>query len=133
MLDDIIWHLGRPSRVTLFARNDHTPDVPAFSDNTLGVFEFERALAYVDFAAMERLLQDFFARSVWPIIEQPDARHDIHIVKATESSAIAADALARIRRAAGPHVHLHERDGGHWIHAERPDVIAALLLEHLPH
>jgi pimeloyl-ACP methyl ester carboxylesterase len=87
----------------------------------------------LDFAAMERLLQDFFACSVWPIIEQPDSRHDIHIVKATESNAIAADTLARIRRAAGPHVHLHEREGGHWIHAERPDVIAALLLEHLPH
>ena len=40
--------------------------------------------------------------------------------------------MARIGTAAGPHVHLHEREGGHWIHAERPDVVTALLLEHLP-
>jgi pimeloyl-ACP methyl ester carboxylesterase len=29
-------------------------------------------------------------------------------------------------------MHVHERDGGHWIHAERPDVVAALILEYLP-
>ena len=53
MLDQVVWHLGRPNRTTLFARNDHTPSVPTFADNTLGVFEFDRALAYVDIAAME--------------------------------------------------------------------------------
>src|SRR5215212_6736522 len=53
MLDQIVWQLGRPNRVTLFAGNDHTPGVPSFWDNTLGVFEFDRALAYVDIAAME--------------------------------------------------------------------------------
>jgi predicted dehydrogenase len=53
MLDQVVWHLGRPTRTTLFARNDHTSSVPSFADNTLGVFEFDRALAYVDIAAME--------------------------------------------------------------------------------
>jgi pimeloyl-ACP methyl ester carboxylesterase len=85
-----------------------------------------------DFDAMERLLRDFFSTAVWDVIESPDPQHDIHIVKATQSSAIAADTLARIRAAAGRHVHLHEREGGHWIHAERPALITALVLEHLP-
>jgi predicted dehydrogenase len=53
MLDQVVWHLGRPTRVTLFARNDATPDLPAFADNSLGVFEFARALAFLDIAAME--------------------------------------------------------------------------------
>jgi predicted dehydrogenase len=53
MLDQVVWHLGRPVRTSLFARNDATPSLPAFADNTLGVFEFERALAFVDIAAME--------------------------------------------------------------------------------
>jgi predicted dehydrogenase len=53
MLDQVIWHLGRPERVTLFARNDTTSEIPSFSDNTLGVFEFGRALAFLDIAAME--------------------------------------------------------------------------------
>lgn len=52
MLDQIVWVLGRPQRVSAVLRNDSS-DVPAFMDNTLGVFEFERALAFVDIAALE--------------------------------------------------------------------------------
>ncbi len=52
MLDQVVWLLGRPQRVTAFLRND-SGIVPAFQDNTLGVFEFERAIAFVDIAAME--------------------------------------------------------------------------------
>ncbi len=52
MLDQIVWLLGRPARVTSFMRNDD-PRVPGFVDNTLAVLEYERALAMVDIAAME--------------------------------------------------------------------------------
>ena len=86
----------------------------------------------LDFEAMERLLRDFFVVIAWPVLESPDPEHDIHIVKATRSNAIAPDTLERIRAASGPHVHLHEREGGHWIHAERPDAITELLLQYLP-
>ena len=52
MLDLVVWMLGRPARVTAFLRND-TGQVPAFSDNTVGIYEFDRAMAIVDIAAME--------------------------------------------------------------------------------
>lgn len=52
MLDQVVWLLGRPQRVTSFFHN-HDGIVPAFQDNTLGVFEYENALAFVDIAAME--------------------------------------------------------------------------------
>lgn len=52
MLDQICWMLGRPNKVTSFLRND-TGIVPELADNTLGVFEFDRAFAMVDIAAME--------------------------------------------------------------------------------
>ncbi len=52
MLDQVVWILGRPSRVTAFLRNE-TGEVPAFTDNGLGVFEYEHAMATVDIAAME--------------------------------------------------------------------------------
>ena len=52
MLDQICWLLGRPNKVTSFLRND-TGIVPAMMDNTLGVFEFDQAMAIVDIAAME--------------------------------------------------------------------------------
>jgi predicted dehydrogenase len=53
MLDQVVWLLGRPQKVTSFLRNDATPEIPAFADNGLGVFEFEQAMAFVDIAAME--------------------------------------------------------------------------------
>ncbi len=52
MLDQVVWILGRPARVTSFLRNE-TGEVPAFTDNGLGVFEYEQAMATVDIAAME--------------------------------------------------------------------------------
>ncbi len=52
MLDQVVWHLGRPRRVTSFFQNVSSKQV-VFQDNTLGVFEYDRALAFVDIAAME--------------------------------------------------------------------------------
>ncbi len=52
MLDQICWLLGRPNRVTHFMHN-HTGLVPEFMDNTLAVFEFDRAIAFLDIAAQE--------------------------------------------------------------------------------
>jgi predicted dehydrogenase len=52
MLDQIVWLLGRPQEVNAFRRNSSAA-VVGFDDNTLGVFGFERALAFIDIAAME--------------------------------------------------------------------------------
>jgi esterase len=86
----------------------------------------------LDFDAMERLLRDFFVTDLWSVLESPAPEHDIHILKASESSAISDAAVARIDAASGPQVHLHHRQGGHWIHAESPAVITELLVAALP-
>ncbi|MBI1294185.1 hypothetical protein GC175_04415 [bacterium] len=52
MLDQVVWLLGRPLRTTGFLHN-HSGAVPAFADNTLGVLEYEQALAFVDISALE--------------------------------------------------------------------------------
>ena len=52
MLDQVVWILGRPVKVTSFLRSD-ARSAAAFEDNTLGVFEFENALAFIDIAALE--------------------------------------------------------------------------------
>jgi predicted dehydrogenase len=52
VLDQVVWLLGRPVKVTSFLRND-SGKVPQFKDNTLGVFEFHNAIAFIDIAAME--------------------------------------------------------------------------------
>ena len=52
VLDQIVWLLGRPDKVSSFLRNDGS-QIPGFADNTLAVFEFQRAMAIIDIAAME--------------------------------------------------------------------------------
>ena len=52
MLDQIVWILGRPLKVTSFLRYDDSV-APGFEDNTLGVFEFRDSMAIVDIAAIE--------------------------------------------------------------------------------
>ena len=51
---------------------------------------------------------------------------------------ISAEAVARLAAleaasvAGRARVHLHHREGGHWIHAESPGVVVDLLAEWLP-
>ncbi len=52
MLDQVVWILGRPNRVTRFLQHA-TSETRGVMDNTLGVFEYDGAIATVDIAAME--------------------------------------------------------------------------------
>lgn len=52
MLDQVLWLLGYPGKVTAFLRND-SDLVPDFTDNSLVVLEFDQAMAMIDIAATE--------------------------------------------------------------------------------
>ena len=52
VLDQILWLLGRPEKVTSFLRNDGD-SVEPFKDNTLTVYEFENAMAFISISALE--------------------------------------------------------------------------------
>ncbi|MFC1719136.1 Gfo/Idh/MocA family oxidoreductase, partial [Candidatus Poribacteria bacterium] len=52
LIDIVIALLGRPDKVNSFLRND-LGITPEFSDNTMAVFEYEKAMATVESAAME--------------------------------------------------------------------------------
>lgn len=52
VLDQIVWTLGRPNKVTSFLRED-VNKTNGFANNSLGVFEYKNAMAIVDIAAME--------------------------------------------------------------------------------
>ena len=92
----------------------------------------------LDFDVMERLLHEFFQTSLWHVLDPGAAGHDIHVLKATQSSVISPGVVARLTdlqehpRAGAARVHLHHREGGHWIHAESPEVVVDLLAEWLP-
>jgi predicted dehydrogenase len=61
VLDQIVWLLGRPHKVTAFLRNDggcighesRTGTVSEFHDNTIAVLEYDKAMALVEIAALE--------------------------------------------------------------------------------
>lgn len=92
----------------------------------------------LDFDVMEQLLHDFFETSLWSVLEPGAPGHDIHVLKATQSRVISPATVDRLTQLeAHPvdghaRVHLHQRDGGHWIHAESPEVVVELLADHLP-
>ena len=52
VLDQVVWILGRPNRVTGFLQHAAS-EAPGVMDNTLGVLEYDNAIATVDIAAME--------------------------------------------------------------------------------
>ncbi|HEV2356580.1 MAG TPA: alpha/beta hydrolase [bacterium] len=83
----------------------------------------------LDFAALEELLRDFFRSDLWNVVEHAPAGVDLHFVAATRSSVIGESSAARLEaiRRTGGRVVLHRVDGGHWLNADNPDALVALL------
>jgi pimeloyl-ACP methyl ester carboxylesterase len=88
----------------------------------------------LDWDAMDALLRDFFVSDLWPVVEAPPPGVALHFVKATESSRLSEAACARIEAAgrATDRVHLHRVEGGHWVHADDPEAVTALLAASVP-
>lgn len=87
----------------------------------------------LDFDVVEALLRDFFRRDLWDVVESPPEPLEVHVVKAEASSVLSEEDVARIGEAAARtgRVHLHRVRGGHWVNADNPEAIHALLLRHL--
>lgn len=82
---------------------------------------------------MEALLRSFFETDAWDAVEAPSPGTQVHLVKAAESSILTPAACDRIE-AAGlrtGQARLHRVAGGHWVNADNPDALQALLKEHL--
>ena len=52
MVDQMVWILGRPNKITSFLREDFVK-TNGFANNTLGVFEYDNSMAIIDIASME--------------------------------------------------------------------------------
>ena len=88
----------------------------------------------IDIADMEAMLLDFFHGDLWCVVEDPPENLQVHMVKAEESSVLVPAACLRVEEAERRtgRVHLHRIAGGHWVNAENPDALLALLREKLP-
>jgi pimeloyl-ACP methyl ester carboxylesterase len=83
-----------------------------------------------DVDAIEALMRDFFRTDLWDVVESPPVGIEIHFIRATRSSVLSDEAAARVRAAGG--ASLHDVAGGHWLNADAPDALVALLAETLP-
>lgn len=84
--------------------------------------------------ALEALLGDFFRRDLWPVVEDPPAGLEVHVVKAEGSDVLAEEDARRVAEAGERHgrVELHRLDGGHWLNVSNPDGLLELLQRRLP-
>jgi pimeloyl-ACP methyl ester carboxylesterase len=92
----------------------------------------ERFVWRIDPDDMQSLLDDFFRRDLWDVVERPPAGTEIHMVRASESDVLPAHELARLRAVASDAVHGYEIHGGHWLHEDNPAGLLDLLVERLP-
>jgi len=88
----------------------------------------------LDLDAVQELLEDFFRRDLWSLVETPPGDVHLHFVKAEDSTTIDEEACRRILAAGQRHgrASLHRVAGGHWVNADDPDALLGLLVEHLP-
>jgi esterase len=85
-----------------------------------------------DLDAIEAMLLDFFEQDLWSVLENPPGQTQIHIVKAAESSVLSKTAVERVKQLSKQgRVHYHEVAGGHWVNADNPDGLLALMTQHV--
>ena len=82
---------------------------------------------------MESLLLSFFDTDAWDAVEAPEPGTHVHVIRALDSSILTDAACKRVEAAEARthHAHLHQVRGGHWLNADNPDALQALLLEHM--
>ena len=86
-----------------------------------------------DLDGLAALLDDFFRRDLWDVIEDPPGETEIHLVRASESDVIPRAELRRIESLGTERPVLgHEVHGGHWLHIDNPGDLRELLDRRLP-
>ncbi len=92
----------------------------------------------VDLPALRSLLDDYFARDEWPVIESAaggESATRFHLVVGGRSTVLDAEERARAEALArkSDRVRLHVIEGaGHWIHVDAPDALFDLVAAETP-
>lgn len=88
-----------------------------------------------DVAAVRAMLDDYFARDLWPLVESPPGHVRVHALVGGRSSSLDAGDRERLAHAADAlPTRVRYRvveDAGHWVHVDAPDATVALLVEAL--
>jgi pimeloyl-ACP methyl ester carboxylesterase len=85
----------------------------------------------LDMKAIRALLEDYFARDLWPVLESPPGDARVVVINGGTSNVFDANDRARVDALAqkSDRVELHVIPGaGHWVHAEAPDALHEILV-----
>jgi pimeloyl-ACP methyl ester carboxylesterase len=88
-----------------------------------------RYTMHLDLPAIRAMLEDYFARNLWHVLEHPPSAMRIHVVIGDRSPVWAPADRARVNDivARDPRVTVHVLDTGHWVHTEAPDALLAAM------
>jgi pimeloyl-ACP methyl ester carboxylesterase len=89
----------------------------------------------LDLPAIRALLDDYWARDFWPVVENPGAVDRLVMVLGGRSHVFDGAATARATEACTKNPRLVVetlREAGHWVHADDPEGVLGLIDKHLP-
>jgi esterase len=82
----------------------------------------------LDLEAIRALLEDYFARDLWSVLEHPRAH--VVVINGGRSNVYDAQDLARLGALASDRVEVHAiPQAGHWVHADAPDELLRIMVE----
>ncbi len=87
-----------------------------------------------DISVIPHLFEDYCGRDMWDALGHGAAAAELHLVRATRNSFWARDetqARLAAQQAANPDgLIVHDVDAGHWLHAEKPQELYAIMRDH---
>jgi esterase len=88
-------------------------------------FEFR-----LDIPSIRRMMDDYFARDLWSVIEDPPGNMRTHLIAGGESEVLDEADRERGRRLSRTTVDVIP-NAGHWVHVDAPDVLREMALRYL--
>lgn len=88
-------------------------------------FEFR-----LDVPSIRAMMDDYFVRDLWPVLEAPPGSMTTHLVAGGDSEVLDEADLERARALPGVTVDVIPK-AGHWVHVDAPDVLRELVLGYL--
>jgi pimeloyl-ACP methyl ester carboxylesterase len=87
----------------------------------------------LDLAEIRSLILDYFARDLWPVVEEPPGAISVHLVIGDRSDSYSAADRARAARiaASNPRVSVDVLPAGHWVHVDDADGLLSVLIQRL--
>jgi pimeloyl-ACP methyl ester carboxylesterase len=83
----------------------------------------------LDLRAIRTLLADYFNCDLWDSLAMGPP---LHVVAASQDSAISEADTQRFHKMHSPRLHLHQLQGGHWLHVDALEELVALVANRLP-